>query len=284
MTHTHRGLLGLLAILQASSVGAQLPGDISNALTIPPGSRVVLRLTEALSSDSKEEPTGASLVTVHDIVVRDDVVLIPRGSRASFSVIRKGARRLSRPGQLELRVEGIYTVTGQVVVPLSATERRVGEAACADSAGCALGFMLFFWLKGENPSWPAGTLVTATVDRPVSLDEDSVRRFVSGLSRQQAVGPPAGAKLHIYTTGLSSIEVRLDGTRGGSLGSQQYGCVGVSPGSHVIRVANRDVAIAALPGREYFVHWDGTSLTQVAGYRFDGVLEPSTTLKNQIQC
>ena len=282
MTRTHRGLLGLLAILQASSVGAQLPGDTSNALTIPPGSRVVLRLTAALSSDSKEEPTGASLVTVHDIVVRDDVVLIPRGSRASFSVIRKGARRLSRPGQLELRVEGIYTVTGQVVVPLSATARRVGEAKCAERD--CIGVILFPWVKGENPSWPAGTLVTATVDRPVSLNEDSVRRLVSGLSRQEAVGPPAGAKLHIYTTGLSSIEVRLDGTRGGSLGSRQYGCVGVGPGSHVIRVANRDVAIAALPGREYFVHWDGTSLTQVAGYRFDGVLEPSTTLKNQTQC
>jgi hypothetical protein len=144
--------------------------------------------------------------------------------------------------------------------------------------------MLFFWLKGTTPSWPAGTLVTAIVDRPVSLNEDAVRRFVSGLSRQEAVSPPAGARLHIYATGLGSSEVRLDGTRAGSLDSQQYGCVGVSPGSHVIQVAKRDFAIAALPGREYFVHWDGTSLTQVAGYRFEGLLEPSTTLKNQIQC
>ena len=107
--------------------------------------------------------------------------------KSNPAVTRAKARRLSRPGKVTLHVEGIYTVTGQLVLPLRGMEHREGDPGCYGES-CAL-VPFFFWIKGMDASLPPGTLVRATVSQPTFFDRGSIVRIQGNIveARKEAL-------------------------------------------------------------------------------------------------
>lgn len=246
-------------------------------VTVISGTRVVLRFTDAVSSDRRQN-AGASLVTVHDLVV-NDVVVIPGGALVSFEVVQKAARRLKLPGKVGIRVDGIYSRTGRKVLPLRAIGNRHGQPGCFDKGCVALLFVP--WLKGDNPSFPTGTLLSATVSEATSFGEAWLRGGAGGgLTRTEITGSTVNGRLHVYSINGSSgrTVVAIDGERIGAIAEQQYECFSLSPANHMIEVGGAAVVIRAEPGREYYVR---SGIGQTDGYRFsDAVLEPAARRTN----
>ena len=202
---------------------------------------------------------------------------------------------MSRPGKLNVSVDGIYTIGGEIVVPLRGEVQREGERCYAE--GCAAAVLLY-WVKGRNASLPAGSLLTSRVERVTSFDRSSVRRLVSLLSKSEVVdvgagSVPGGARLHVYGVSESigdrpDWNVTLDGKGVGSLSNRKYGCLNLTPGPHVLQVGVQQLWINAQTGTEHFARFTETrgrrSLVPVDGYQFEaGALEPAK-LKNGVSC
>ncbi|MEO5894895.1 MAG: hypothetical protein ABIS06_04265 [Vicinamibacterales bacterium] len=268
--------------LVVNSAGSALEQRLSAVpVTVISGTRVVLRFTDAVSSDRKRD-TGASLVTVHDLVV-NNVVVIPRGALVSFEVVQKAARRLRSPGKVGIRVDGIYSRSGQKVLPLRAIENRDGEPGCFGQ-GC-LALLFVPWLRGDNPSVPTGTLLSATVSEATSFGDEWLRGGAGGgLTRTEITGSTVNGRLHVYSLDWSSppTVVAIDGERIGSIAWKRYECFSLSPGNHMIDVGGAAVVIRAEPGREYYVR---SGIGQTDGYRFsDAVLEPARLTNGSVSC
>ena len=148
MARLYFTLLGLLFALHSLGIAQNNKG---RSLWLKVDTPIVLRLTGTLSSDSSKSQT-ASLVTTDDITV-DDLVVNPKGTAVLHHVTVGDARRFNRPGELQLIVEGVYALDGQMV-PLSGKRHRVAAPPCFERD--CLFLPLLFWKKGEHPSLPSG--------------------------------------------------------------------------------------------------------------------------------
>jgi hypothetical protein len=183
-------ILGLLVALQpANTLATTSQRAMQAPLSLPAGIRVMLQLTATITSNPTES-TSVSLVTLKDLSI-DDLVIVPKGSGASGLVTRKDVRSFSRPGTLDLQVDGIYTIGGELVLPLSAVEHRVGERHC-HAEGCVVALVFFPWIKGLHASLPAGTLITAQVSQATTFDRSSVE-MVRGMLMRPVASSPAPA-------------------------------------------------------------------------------------------
>jgi hypothetical protein len=181
-------IVGFLLTLQVSGIAPLAhPPDEAQRITIPAGVRLILRLTGTITS----EPTpanAAALITISDMTV-DDVVVIPKGAGAAFRVSTKDRRRLSTPGEVVIDVDGIYTRTGRLVLPLTGSERRVGQQRCVER-DCVV-VLLLPWIKGYAASVPAGTLITARVSQTTSFDNELLKHLSIELSKPEPILLPS---------------------------------------------------------------------------------------------
>jgi len=160
-------------------------------------------------------------------------------------------------GSLQLIVEGVYAADGQVV-PVGNTQRLTGAPPCLGQ-DCLL-LPLFFWLKGDRPSLPEGILIGAGVSRTTWFDRALMEKVTKeSLLRTVKSSSTGVAKLHLYSLpGQSdenystSIQLRLDGKRLGSLPEGQYACISLTPGARVLSVNSVEVEIDPIADQEYY--------------------------------
>ena len=131
MARLYFTLLGLLFALHSLGIAQNNKG---RSLWLKVDTPIVLRLTGTLRSDSSKSQT-ASLVTTDDITV-DDLVVNPKGTAVLHHVTVGDARRFNRPGELQLIVEGVYALDGQMV-PLSCKQHRVAAHRASSAIACS---------------------------------------------------------------------------------------------------------------------------------------------------
>jgi hypothetical protein len=126
------------------------------------------------------------LLVSTDAIAVGGLVVIPEGTTVSYSIRRKAARRMLRHGRVELRVEGIYTVFGEQVLPLDGDVALDGERPFVrgEFAPLLLGF-----IRGGTPVLPAGTIVDARVLRTITFTRDDVERLTAALPHQAVTRP-----------------------------------------------------------------------------------------------
>jgi hypothetical protein len=202
------------------------------SLIVPKGTNVVLRL----AGDLRKGQTSL-IVVVQDVVV-EGVEVIARDAPAQFVIARKSPGKLNMPGSLMIEVTGVVSLSGDVI-PVSAAQTAKGESPCV-AEDCLL-LPLLFWMNGDPGKIEAGLLFNAKVTDDVILN-----RELYGHPSAMPVSTSI-QRLHVYqivdkkpgTAGMEAAnnsDVHLDGKRIGSLEGNQYACVNVSPGTHILRV------------------------------------------------
>lgn len=203
-------------------------------LVVPKGTSVVLTLV----GDLRKGKTP-SIVVVQDLVI-EGVEVIARGESAQLVIGRKSPGVFNMPGSVGFEVTGVVSVAGDLV-PVSAAQTAKGESPCV-AEDCVL-VPLLFWMHGDPGKIKAGLLFNAKVTDDVILNRElyghppamSVSTSIQRLHLYQIVYKKPGA------SGLeapNNSNVSLDGKRVGSLAGNQYACVKVSPGNHVLRVGH----------------------------------------------
>lgn len=139
-------------------------------VSIPPGTRVLLRLEETVSPETKNVGDSVSLSVVSDVVV-DGKVVIASGALATGEVVvstKSGV--LGKAAEIAFQVTSVTAVDGKSI-PLRATKRaegkgRVTEAVVVAILCCVLGLLM----KGEKASLEPGIRIEAETAFPVSVE------------------------------------------------------------------------------------------------------------------
>lgn len=139
-------------------------------VSVPPGTRVLLRLEETVSPETKSVGDQVTLSVVSDVVVNGKVV-IAAGAPAVGEVTvssKKGA--VGKPAEIGFQVTSVMAVDGKSV-PLRATRKAEGkskmtEAIVVTILCCVLGLLM----KGGEASFEKGLTIEAETSFPVSVE------------------------------------------------------------------------------------------------------------------
>jgi hypothetical protein len=173
----------LATILSAASSGAFAQ------VILPEGTRVRVRLEQALSSATAEEGQAVNLSVADDVKIGDTIV-IAQGSACVGSIIQAvPKRRMGRTGKLDFAIERLVAVDG-TSVPLrySPTKKQGGSNAVATGVLTA-GAAVLFW-----PAAPVFLLIKGkdvTMNRGIVFEVFTDQRFT--LPAKAATIAPAGA-------------------------------------------------------------------------------------------
>ena len=168
----------LVALIAAIAASHSVPVSAQNApveataetpdLALPPGTHIPLVLTQELSSRRHTKGDLVTLEVAQDIRI-DDVVAIPSGTPVVAQITvaeKKGA--MGRGGRLEAKP--LYLEMPQGPVRLSGrlgTDGKSNTGAATAATALITGFA--FVITGKSAVIPAGTEMTAVLDRPVRL-------------------------------------------------------------------------------------------------------------------
>lgn len=182
LVYMNKNKLLLATVLSAASSGAFAQ------VILPEGTRVRVRLEQALSSATAEEGQSVNLSVADDVKIGDTIV-IAQGSTCVGTVIQAvPKRRMGRTGKLDFAIERLVAVDG-TAVPLrySPTKKQGGSNAVATGALTA-GAAVLFW-----PAAPVFLLIKGkdvTVNRGVGFEVFTDQRFT--LSPKAVTIAPAG--------------------------------------------------------------------------------------------
>lgn len=155
---------------------------LAKPATSPParasaGSAVVKEGTPLLLSTkekmvSGETPEGSTVMyrVERDVIGPDGRVLIATGSTARGKVMKsEGSGFFGRSGALNLSLETVDAVDG-TLVPIRSVRNSTGnDSEDMVIVGAVLLSVFFVFMQGDDVEIPAGTIVTAYVDREASI-------------------------------------------------------------------------------------------------------------------
>lgn len=226
-------------------------------------SPVVFRLSGMVTSFSKPEPSP-TLQVVQDLKVGEAVV-VQRNSLIEFSVDRQSAGNGTDPGIVILEFKSVLSIAGNEI-PLSGSEASAGERDEPVSCGgdLCLPNPFAFLLKGHEGKLPGDVLMAAYVKGDVAFDAAVIEKFNHELAAARQSSPKdtsTRARVHFYFNMLNpkqqhrdtitSLGVRIDGTKIGTLKPWHYACAEVTAGTHRLRVGKESSLITLKEGENF---------------------------------
>jgi len=173
--------LSILVLLLSTSAIIQ-----TEAAQLNPNDPVKLMVVNELRSGRSKKDSKVDFVVTENITNQHGDVLISKGTPAYGKVVNsRHAGAWGRRGVLEVEVTGTTTIDGQNV-PLRATASKKGPG---NKQLVHLGAWLVAWpiamVRGKNVVMPAGTEITAFVDRgvEVALNNQTAPRALKNTSQ-----------------------------------------------------------------------------------------------------
>lgn len=146
----------LLGIAFLSSLGALAQTPLQS------GTRVQIRVTDAIKSNLHAEPTAC----IDNDVTSNGVVLIRKGTPVTVQLNRTKARGCGRPGTLQLNFLSTTTTDGQSVTLNGGSMAVEGKSKKGLAIGLGVGLGVFCWpllsclaIKGGQAEIPADTII-----------------------------------------------------------------------------------------------------------------------------
>ena len=155
--------------LSAVPVEVHLKGELvgvpENAVLMD-GMPVILATEEFMKSGETHTGTAVRLKVERDVLSQDGRVLIPLGATALGEVLRsEGHGLFGKAGKLDFALRSVTAADG-TPVPLRAVRNHSGDSTTAPViVGAVLINPLILLFNGPNVEIPAGTVVTAFVDK-----------------------------------------------------------------------------------------------------------------------
>jgi len=157
-------------------------------IVLPEGTRVRVRLDQALSSGTAEEGQSVNLSVTDDVRVGDTVV-VPQGATCVGTVVKAIPRgRLGRAGKLDFSIERVVAVDGTSIPLRYSPSKKEGSSSAVKSGVLAGAAAVVFW-----PAAPVFLLMhgkDVTINKGMVVEVFTDQRFV--LPQKAAVMPPAG--------------------------------------------------------------------------------------------
>jgi hypothetical protein len=144
------------------------------SLTLEDGTSVTLALQHALSGSGAHSGDKVGFTVVEAIVV-NGLLVVPKDGIAWGTVAKsEGGRHLSRSGEVQINIEGMWLADGEKC-PLASEEtyrgsKRSKKGNTAVVAGDVFTGGLLALHHGRDATVPAGTKITAHVAGKISLD------------------------------------------------------------------------------------------------------------------
>lgn len=148
----------------SSAAGASGRGGAGQAIVIPDGTEVTVRLVKDISSADARVDDEVKFEVV-DAVEVDGVVVVEERAEARGQVLLAQSRRsFGRKGKLDFSIDTVEAVDGQNIrLRYSREMRGEGRAATAGVVTWLAGPFGFF-VKGKDVEIPAGTEYTIYID------------------------------------------------------------------------------------------------------------------------
>lgn len=153
------------ALLAFGTTGSALAQDQAETV-IPPGTEVVVRTVDFMSSASAT--TGQKFVVEVDAdVVVDGVVVLPAGTKGSGTIVFARKKGMSgRPGALDVRIDSVEGPTGPIKLRASEANRGEDKRRSGAAAGMVFGLIGIAAVQGTDINLPPGSLIPTTVVVP----------------------------------------------------------------------------------------------------------------------
>lgn len=179
--------VALLLGLMFTPVHAQ----VSESPSAPPGTEVLVKITETMSSKTAKTGDKFVVVVAKDVLV-DQQVVIPAGTRGSGTVIfgrPKGSGGV--PGALDIRIDSVDTVNGPLKLKSSDTNRGADRRNAGTAASLAFGMIGFWSVQGEELILNAGAEIRTVVATPRSTAAPTALNTTAITAPQNTVPVPA---------------------------------------------------------------------------------------------
>jgi hypothetical protein len=165
---------------------------------LPEGTRVRVRLEQALSSATSEEGQAVNLSIIDDVKIGDTVVL-SQGSACVGTITQAiPKRRMGRTGKIDFAIERVVAVDGSnVPLRYSPTKREGGSNATKAGILTAAGAVVFWpvapvflLMKGKDVTVNKGLTFDVFTDQRFTLSAKAVTIAPAGTNTVQTA-PPA---------------------------------------------------------------------------------------------
>src|SRR5271157_1900709 len=254
--------------LPEAPASARIPSKV----VLTKGTPVLLRLSAEVSSNRNQGPEPI-LQVFRDVKV-GNLVVVTKSTPATFFTEKEGAGNRTQPGSVELNLSGVRSIRGDDVL-LAGAEHATGRketlqdfyAEQASLFTLPLGYIYLHARKGDAGKLPAGTLVSAYVEKDVVFDTVALEKLNDDLEedrrRAGLKGGSTRARLHFYSDDISASSaantsttpgagIRFDGAKAGHLQPGHYACAELEPGVHAIKVGHQASEMTLEPAKEYF--------------------------------
>jgi len=144
-------------------VSAPTTSQASAPIAIAPGTEVIVKTLDLLSSQTAKLGDHFPVEVSRDVLV-DNQVVIPAGTRGSGTVVfarKKGT--MGKSGALDVRVDYVDLPSGRVKLKASDNLRGTNRGNSALGVSLAFGGLFALAVHGDDISMPAGTEMLAVV-------------------------------------------------------------------------------------------------------------------------
>lgn len=216
----------------SSAVANLVSGDrVKQAFEIPEGTKVRVRLEQALSSESAQVNQSVQLSASDDVKI-EDIVIIPRGSVVNGTVVQAVPKRtMGRTGKLDFSIDNIIAPDGGKIGLRYSLVKKKGGSHAVRTGVITAGVAVLFWpaapfmllMHGKEATFPQGMTFEVFTDAKYTV-KPKVAAVTPVIS-----APPAGVTI---TSEPSGADIVLDGAFVGNTPST----VQVPAGTHGVKV------------------------------------------------
>ena len=148
---------------------AKSPAD-PDQVKLANGTPVILRLTEEVSSKTKNINETVNLEVARNVVI-DDKIVIKSGTPAIGTVTMLEQRGMvGKAGKIQISLEATKAVDGQRIALRSFLTQGGKDEQATALAGGIICCPLFLLMKGKEATVPTGTEVKAYTETDITID------------------------------------------------------------------------------------------------------------------
>jgi hypothetical protein len=195
--------------LSSLLVPAFLTAALASAqVTVPDGTKIRVRLDQAVSSASADEGQVVEF-SVTDAVKVGDQVVIPEGARVTGTVTdAQEKRRMGRAGKLDFSIDRVRAADGEWIPLRYTLNKKSGQSNATKTGIITAGVAVVFW-----PAAPVVLLMKGkdvTVNKGVVFDTFTDQDHVLASAGAPAAGNAITAGVKSQPNGSASVTITSD--------------------------------------------------------------------------
>jgi hypothetical protein len=208
-------------MLKTTIIFLALAGMLAAQVTIPDGTRLRVRLDQALSSATADQGETVELSVTEPVRIGDQV-MIPEGARVTGTVTEAQEKRhMGRAGKLDFSIDRVRAVDGEWIPLRYTVNKRSGGSHAVSTGVLTAGAAVLFWpaapafllIKGKDVTLNKGMVFDTFTDQDhvVSSAQTSGPQPGTRAAASAGTAAPAGSGSITITSNNPGADIEVDG-------------------------------------------------------------------------